>query len=225
LSELAAENDLPALKKHLVTCINNLLPLLLPLTVGIALMARPIIRILLEHGVFVPEDTLRTAECLQMCAIGLLAANLSPLLMRAFYAMRQAKLPAILSAVSVAVGITLNLLLIGSLQHRGLALATSVSNTLCVVLLLYMLRKKIGAFGLWSQLGEMGKIAFTTTVMGTFVAVAMWFSPILTGSYTQYLLWTVLIAGAGVVLYGALLLLLSVQVVWKLIRRFFPKVA
>jgi putative peptidoglycan lipid II flippase len=225
MSELAAENDLPTLKKHLITCINNLLPLLLPLTVGIVLMAQPIIRILLERGAFVPEDTLRTAECLQMYAIGLLAANLSPLLARAFHAMRQTKLPAILSAVSVAVGIALNLLLIGPLQHRGLALATSVSNTLCLILLLFTLRKQIGALGLRPQLGEMGKTALATAVMGLFVVIAMRFCPILTGSYAQCLLWTVLIAGAGAVLYGALLLLLRVQVVWKLIRRFFPKSA
>jgi putative peptidoglycan lipid II flippase len=200
-----------------------LLPLLLPLTVGMVFMAQPIIRILLERGAFVPGDTLRTAECLQMYAIGLLAANVNPLLTRAFYAMRQAKLPAVLSAVSVAVGIVMNLLLIGPLQHRGLALATSVSNTLCAVLLLVMLRKKIGALGLRSQRGEPGKIVFATAVMGVFVVVAMRFSPILTVSYTQCLLWTVLIAGAGAVLYGALLLLLRVQVVWSLIRRFFPK--
>jgi putative peptidoglycan lipid II flippase len=222
MSELAAKDDLPALKRHLNTCINHLLPLLLPLTVGLVLMAQPVIRILLERGAFVPGDTLRTAECLQMYAIGLLAANLNPLLTRAFYAMRQAKRPAILSAVSVAVGIALNLLLIGSLQHRGLALATSVSNTLCMILLLISLRKKIGALGLRTQLGEMGKIVFATAAMSVFVVVAMRFCPILTGSYTQCLLWTVLIAGAGAVLYGGLLLLLRVQVIWSLIRRFFP---
>jgi putative peptidoglycan lipid II flippase len=219
MSELAAGDDIGALKKHLVTCVTSLLPLLLPLTVGVVIMARPIIRILLERGAFNPEDTARTAQCLQMYAVGMLAGNLAPLVTRAFYAMRHAKIPAIISAVAVAVGIALNLLMIGPLQHRGLALATSISNTLCLALLLVALRKKVGPLGLRPQMGEFCKIAASAAIMGAAAWYATHRAPVLSGTYTQCLVWTVAIAGGAVVLYGALLLLLRVKAVRNILRK------
>ncbi|MDR2664778.1 MAG: murein biosynthesis integral membrane protein MurJ [Oscillospiraceae bacterium] len=213
MAELAAGDDIGELKKHLVTCVTSLLPLLLPLTAGVMIMARPIIRILLERGAFNPEDTARTAQCLQMYAVGMLAGNLAPLVTRAFYAMRRARLPAIISAVSVAIGIALNLLMIGTLKHRGLALATSISNTLCLALLLVALRKKVGPLGLRPQMGEFLKIVAATAIMGAAVWYAVRHAPVLSGSYAQCLTWTVAIAGGAAVLYGALLVLLRVKAV------------
>jgi putative peptidoglycan lipid II flippase len=219
MSELAANGDIDAIKKHLVACLTNLLPLLLPLTVGVMFMSRPIIRILLERGAFNPDDTARTAECLRMYAIGIIAGNLTPLITRAFYAMRRAKLPAALSAISVAVGIALNLLLIGSMKHQGLAFATSASNTLCLILLLIALRKKTGALGLRPQLGEFVKVAAATAVMGCFVAASSHFLPLLSGSYIQCVFWSAAVAVAAAVLYGGLLLLLRVKTVISIAQK------
>jgi putative peptidoglycan lipid II flippase len=225
MAEVAAKNDTDSLKKYLLDCVNNLLPILLPLTVGTVLMAEPVIRLLLERGAFVPENTLRTAECLQMYILGLIAANISPLISRTFFAMRQAKWPAILSAIAVAVGIALNLLLIDVLQHRGLALASSVSGTLCLFMLLIALRKRIGTLGLRTQFGEFCKIGLATALMAALVWFAMQNLPILSGSYAQCLLWTVVIAVAGGALYGVALIVLRVKAVWKIIHRILPKKA
>jgi putative peptidoglycan lipid II flippase len=223
MSELAAGDNIDELKKQLTVCCTSLLPVLLPLTVGMALMAKPIIRVLLERGEFNPEDTVRTAECLQMYALGLPAGNLAPLIMRAFYAMRRAKLPAIISAVSVAAGIALNLLLIGALRHRGLALATSAANTLCFVILLIALRRKIGSLGLRRKLGEFVKTAAASAVMGAFVILGTRYTPVNGGTYSQSLLWVCVIAGAGAALYGALMLLMRAEIVWSAARRILPK--
>ena len=216
MSELAAESDFASLKKYLIENIKTLFPLLLPLTVGMALMAEPATRLLLERGAFNPDDTTRTADCLQMYSLGLLAANLTQLVTRVFYAMRQVKWPAILSAIALLVGIVLSLLLIGPLEHRGLALSASISSTLSVVLLLTLLRKKIGALGLRSHLKEFGKVTLASTVMGVPVWVAMQYCPILTGTYVQCLIWTILIAGGGMLLYGAMLFILRAEIISKI---------
>lgn len=47
----------------------------------------------------------------------------------------------------MALNIVLNLILIKYIGHAGLALATSISALVCIVLLFRSLRKKIGNFG------------------------------------------------------------------------------
>lgn len=218
MSELVAENDFVSLKKHLLENVKVLFPLLLPLTVGIVLMAKPVTRLLLERGAFNPADTARTAACLRMYALGLLAANLTQLVTRVFYAMRQVKWPAIASTIALAIGISLDLLLIGPLGHSGLALATSISSTLSVILMLVMLQKKIGSLGLREYLKEFGKVAGAVAVMGVLVWVAMKYCPILTGTYMQCLMWTVLVAGGGMMVYAALLVAFRVEIMYTMVR-------
>jgi putative peptidoglycan lipid II flippase len=213
MSELAAEDNISALKKHLIRWVITLTPMLLPLTVGMVLIAKPIVQILLERGAFEPEDTQRTAECLQMYALSILATNFSPLFIRGFHAMKQAKIPAILSAISVAGGIALKLSLIGTFQHRGLALGTSVTSMLYTILLVIMFRKTVGALGLREQVPELAKITFASATMGVFVWFAIRNTPIMNGAYMQCLFWTVIIVGIAVILYGGLLVLLKVKVI------------
>ena len=205
-------------KKHLIGNVKTLFPLLLPLTVGMALMAKPVTKLLLERGAFNPEDTARTAECLQVYALGLLAANLTQLVTRVFYAMRQVKWPAILSAIALVVGIVLSLLLIEPLQHRGLALSASISSTLSVVFLLALLRKKIGALGLRSHFKEFRKVVIASTVMGILVWGAIQYCPVLTGTYIQCLIWTILIAGGGMLLYGVMLFVMHAEIISNIIN-------
>jgi putative peptidoglycan lipid II flippase len=219
MSELAAGNNIPMLKKNLVDCAVTLLPLLLPLTVGMVMLSKPLVQILLERGAFEPEDTQRTAECLQMYALSIFASNLAPLFVRAFYAMKQAKFPAILSAISVTTGIILKFLIVGSFQHRGLALGTSIANILYAALLLITLRRKVGALGLRRQASELTKIFFATIVMGIFVWFMILRSPIMSGIYSQSLLWLTITVGISVALYGTLLLLLKVKTAMTIISK------
>jgi putative peptidoglycan lipid II flippase len=219
MSELAAKNDIHELKKHLIDCVVTLLPLLLPLTVGMVMLSRPLVQILLERGAFEPEDTQRTAECLQMYALSIATSNLTPLFVRAFYAMKQAKFPAILSAISVATGIVLKFLLVDSYQHRGLAFGTSMVNILYATLLLIIFRRKVGVLGLRQQGTEFLKIIIATTVMGIFVWLAILNTSILSGNYFQSLLWLAIIVSISVVLYGGLLMVLKVKVATSIVSK------
>jgi putative peptidoglycan lipid II flippase len=219
ISEMAADGDKMALKKDVVNCIKNLMPLLLPLTAGIVLLAEPLIRILLERGEFVPEATRRTAECLQMYALAMIAANLNPLLTKAFYAMRQAKLPAVLSSISVAVGIVLNFIFIGPLKHRGLALASSISAWLSTVLLVIVMRKHIGSLGFRSFAGELGKSIIASGIMGISVWIASSKLALLTKTYLGCLAWTGAIVVVAILLYGLAMVIMRSKWSEEIIRR------
>ncbi|MDR1066875.1 MAG: murein biosynthesis integral membrane protein MurJ [Clostridiales bacterium] len=225
MSTLAANNGFAELKERLVACISAMFPLLLPLTVGFALMAKPGVRILLERGAFNSNDTIRTAECLQMYALGILAGNLNVAIVNTFYAMKRTKWPAMMSAISVLVGIALNLLLVKPLQHRGLALATSASTTLNMSLMLIALRKWVGPLGLRSQLKEFMKIGLATAIMGVFIVIATRFSSLDASTYSRNLLLTIVIVGTAVILYCAALLVMKSKFIWNLTSKFLKKTA
>ena len=65
----------------------------------------------------------------------------------AFYVLHQAKTPVIAATITLVVNAVLSLLLMGSLQHRGLACAMAVSSTVQFGILLIALRRTVGPLG------------------------------------------------------------------------------
>ena len=179
MSERASGGDTDSVRRYLTESIRRLLPILLPLTVGAILLASPIIRILFQRGEFGPDQTVRAAECLQMYALAFFFNSANPLLIRAFYAMRKTKIPALCSAVSVGFGVLMNFLLIGPLQHRGLALATSTAALVSCLLLNLNMRRKLGKLGLMADMPEYVKTLAAAAMMGGVVWLAMRFVPVI----------------------------------------------
>ena len=72
--------------------------------------------------------------------------------------------------LAMGMNIALNIVLIKFLGHAGLALATSISSLICIVLLFRSLKKQIGYFGQDKILNTMIKSLIAAVVMG-FVTV------------------------------------------------------
>ena len=82
------------------------------------------------------------ASILSAFVLGLFFASSNKILLNIYYALRNTKVPAIISAITIVSNIIFNKLLIGSLQATGLALATTLSwslQTLMFVLCLHYL--------------------------------------------------------------------------------------
>jgi putative peptidoglycan lipid II flippase len=149
LSRAAVDRDLPALKTTLSATLRLVFVLTVPAAVWLAVMARPVIALLYEHGRFTPSDTTATADALLMYCVGLPAFAAVGVLTRAFYALGDTGTPVRASFVSVALNIGLNLLFIGPLRplglgHLGLALATSLTSIANATQLALALRRRIG---------------------------------------------------------------------------------
>lgn len=120
--------------------VNTLLTL--PAAAGLAVLARPIVELLLEHGEFRPENSGPTAAALVGYAVGIPAAGAVMVLTRAFYALGDARTPVRVALWTVAVNVGLDLALVGPLHELGLALATSAAALVGAVLLLVGLRAR-----------------------------------------------------------------------------------
>lgn len=142
-SRLYAANDLNGLRRAFSTGFRVTLFLTVPATVGLMLLARPIIEILLQRGAFTAESTDMTLLALELFAVGLFAHAGLETITRAFFAMHDTATPVKIGIASVALNIVLSFLLIGPLKQGGLALANSIATILEMFALLYLLRPRL----------------------------------------------------------------------------------
>ena len=89
-------------------------------------LSAPIVRLFFERGAFDPAATSLTSAVVQMYAFGLFAHAASPVLGRAFYSFKNTVTPLVISAISVALNIALNIILARLMGAPGIALATSI---------------------------------------------------------------------------------------------------
>ena len=147
LSEYAAKGEIGHLKTTTVSALRAFILITLPLMLGAVFLASPIISLLFERGAFTAENTAITAAVLQIYALGIMGNGIFEILNRAFYAVKNAKLPVILYSFCMAINIILIIVLIGPFGYRGLAAATSIAATLTMLFLGIAFRKQFGAFG------------------------------------------------------------------------------
>ncbi|MBI5711061.1 MAG: murein biosynthesis integral membrane protein MurJ [Candidatus Eisenbacteria bacterium] len=149
LSQAAVQQDMKALKGTLSATLRLVFLLTVPAAVWLAVMSRPVIALLFEHGRFQAGDTVQTANALVMYCIGLPAFAAVGVLTRTFYALGETRVPVQASFVAVAVNLVLNLMFVGplsflGLRHIGLALATSVTALGNLLQLTLYLRRRVG---------------------------------------------------------------------------------
>jgi putative peptidoglycan lipid II flippase len=142
--------------------------LTVPAAAGIAMLGGPITSVLFERGEFMPEDREAVAAALLAFSIGLPAYVLNKTLTPGFFARSDTKTPVLASASALVVNIAINLALMKSLGHVGIALGTAISSWLNVAILGVILYRR-GYFRsdarLRSRLPRM--LAATLLMMGT----------------------------------------------------------
>ena len=130
LAEQAAHHDLQAFRSTLLSVIRMVAFVILPSSVGLMVLAYPIVGGLFERGAFDHRATIMTAQALIYYSLGLLAYALNKVLTGAFYALRDTRTPVVLAAETVGVNVLMCLGLMWPLRIGGLALAAALSNTM-----------------------------------------------------------------------------------------------
>jgi putative peptidoglycan lipid II flippase len=144
ISGHAANRNDPGIRGAVSSGLRMMLMLNVPATVGLVVLATPIVRLIFERGQFTPDDTAATAAALVCYAPGLIGYSAVKLVSPSFYALGNSRIPVIASAVSVAFNVAINLMLVRPLGHRGLALGTAAAALLNAGVLLVLLRARLG---------------------------------------------------------------------------------
>jgi putative peptidoglycan lipid II flippase len=166
MSQEFAANDIAGLKDTLCFSLRSVFLVMLPAGFGLAILGKPIIRILFERGEFNHYSTVITQNALFFYAFGLTAYGGIKLLVSAFYSMHDTITPVKTAFVAVVINAALSLALMWPLRLGGLALATTISATFNFLNLYRLLSRKIGDFGTKIIADSFLRIFLASCVMG-----------------------------------------------------------
>lgn len=144
IARRAAEGDLGGLRKTLSSGIAMMLTFNVPASLGLIVLAHPIVALLFERGRFTPADTMATADAVMWYAVGLTGYSVVKVATPTFYALGDSRTPVALSALTVLANAALNIALVRSFGYRGLAAGTALTATLYAVVLMMILRARLG---------------------------------------------------------------------------------
>ena len=212
LSKESNSDNVPGMKKIMGYGINLILIIAVPATVGLIVLATPIVEIAFQRGAFDVTATLMTSQALIFYSIGLVAMALRLLLTRVYYSLQDTKTPMVNGAISVVFNIVLNLILVKFMAHSGLALATSIATTIATILLLNGLKKKIGSLGTKGYITTFIKTGLASGIMGVVAYLIYHGMYGVLGVSKLYNLVSLLVAvGVGVVVYLVLCYIFRVE--------------
>lgn len=166
LSKLSTEDNKAKFIKFIQQSINFVLLLVLPISVGAMVLSKPIVQLLFERGQFDSRATNMTSIALIMYSVGMVAFGLREILCKVFYSLKDTKTPMINGSICVLINVILNIVLVKVLGLAGLALASSISAIVCIILLFRSLNKKIGNFGQDKIIKTLAKSMFSSVIMG-----------------------------------------------------------
>ncbi len=138
----------------------------IPSTVGLIMLAHPMISAIYFHGDFTENGVNMTVLSLVAYSLGLTPFVMVKVLSAGFFARQNTRTPVRVAMIAVAVNIVFSLILVLPYKHVGLAMATSISAvTNALMLLIILLRQGIFVVE-YHWVGFLTRIMIATVVMG-----------------------------------------------------------
>ncbi len=166
LSRQALAADREEFKATLAFALRLIAFVTLPATVGLIVLRIPILRVLLQGGAFRADDTRATGDVLGSFALGLFFFAIVRVVVPAFYALKDTRLPALAAFADCAVFIAGCFALTPRLALPGIALASSIAAAVNVAILIAVLRHREGPLGGREILRSCFRSAVAAVVMG-----------------------------------------------------------
>lgn len=175
----------------------------LPASVALMVSADPIVAALFQHGEFTQADRIACAAALRAFSTGLVAYMLVKVLTPGFHARGDTRTPMQIALLAIGLNLVGNLLLSRMLDHVGIAVATSLSAWVNVVVLAWVLMAR----GQWRPDEGLGRtvprmLLAAVLMAGVLHALNGLVLPLAEGTLAMRAAGMVLLVGAGLVVYA-----------------------
>ncbi len=135
LSRQLADEDEQAALTSQNRSLEFALLLTLPAAVALAVIPKPVIQVLFQHGSFSANDTVQVSAALAAFAFGLPAFVMTKVFLPGFFAREDTATPMWFAMAAVAVNIGCSMALFFVIGHVGIAIATSLAGWTNAILL------------------------------------------------------------------------------------------
>jgi putative peptidoglycan lipid II flippase len=167
LARMAAAGNMVSFRSELSRGMRLAFLMTIPATVGLIMLAEPIISVLYQHRKFGAFEAGEAAGALRFYAIGLSGYAALKVLVNAFYALERRKTPMFVSFTAVMLNLLLNWFFTLQLGwgYRGLALSTACIATSNFLILYVLMRRQLTFLETRSLLVLLGKLAIASAAL------------------------------------------------------------
>ena len=174
-----------------------------------------IVRVIFQHGMFTPTDTIATGAALGWFLIGIIGASSTKIIANIFFSLKDTKSPVVISFVSSIINLTVVFTMSKYMGIRGLALAVSTASIGGTILLLLVFHLKFNPIP-FSELFEGLIKVFAASILPALIII-----PVLSlyKATTLTFLNSVLLIAIISILYIPLYLILARVLKFKVTRK------
>lgn len=226
LTRALKSENIPQYRLFLEFGLKRTVALMLPISAALLVMGSSCINLIYGHGDFMNASVLGTTWCLWGYGVGLLPMTVVLILAPAFYARGDYRTPTVAATVSMILNIILNGVMVGVLSAGavGVALATSISSVVNVLMLAWGVREDLQAIISMDFCKNIGKIVLITAAASIAVigidlvlfpgsdALSIWLgeAPVFPRNFIQQITQCSIEGGAFVLMWGMLAWLLQI---------------
>ena len=145
-SKHVATGQMNELKSSISFSLRLMLFLTIPSMVALMALHLPIISVLFQRGAFDAQAAIYTSQALFCYALGLWAFAMLRVFVSSFYSLQDSKWPLKAAIITLITNVLCSLALMHPLKHSGIALAGSISAAVNVLILAFVLKRKIGPY-------------------------------------------------------------------------------
>jgi putative peptidoglycan lipid II flippase len=161
-----ARGQFQQLRSSLAATLRSIFFIAIPAAIGLLVLREPIVQLLFERGQFTATSTAIVAAALGGYALGLIGHSGVEILARAFYALHDTKTPVLLGVLALGIDLVMGLSLINVLGVLGLALANMTAATVEMILLIVVMRRRLGGLDDRRVALSAAKTALAAVLMG-----------------------------------------------------------
>jgi len=170
------KGEIMSVKKSLLINANNLIVVFIPITLFLLLFSRPVIMVFFERGAFDKQQCIAASQVLAAYSLGLLPIAFKLMLDNIYFSINDSKTPLIAALFAMVLNAVLDIALAGPLKLFGVALASSISYIFTSIIMLVVLKRKIGRYGLGGIIKNIMAVFFTG--MPISIVAAIFFSAV-----------------------------------------------
>lgn len=219
IAELGQAGKIDEMKQRISSSVVSTMLLIIPASIGMAVLAEPAVSVVFERNAFTSQDTVIVAALIAAYAPNNIFISVMDVVDRGFYAVGDSKTPVIVVLIQQSVNIIFNFVMIKFFGMVGLAYSTVLASFVGMILMIYKFRKNFGSINFKASLISIIKISVATAIMAV---VASFTNNFLQGICPKILALFVAIIVAMFV-YGGLVIFARIPEVMEMINTIYHK--
>lgn len=219
IAELGQAGKIDEMKQRISSSVVSTMLLIIPASIGMAVLAEPAVSVVFERNAFTSQDTVIVAALIAAYAPNNIFISVMDVVDRGFYAVGDSKTPVIVVLIQQSVNIIFNFVMIKFFGMVGLAYSTVLASFVGMILMIYKFRKNFGSINFKASLISIIKISVATAIMAV---VASFTNNFLQGLCPKILALFVAIIVAMLV-YSGLVIFARIPEVMEMINTIYHK--